>query len=365
MVYLGAGVSLAQPTGLPTGPALATAIHARLKVAFHVLDAVNPTDLVAVADAVASLPGGEEALRQTAAQSADFKTAKPAYAHRTIAHLMLEGAIDVLTTNWDNCIERGAGDEQLPTVTDERDLIRVTPPWVLKVHGCASQPDSLLLTSDHLKNPPRWVKDETHARLGSATVIFVGIGDVAGYVKQRIVEAISEVGSVENIRIVAPDIVDKWETSQWSGVAPGLRDEYRIPATADLFMEQLAAAYVIVQLGGHSLGLASDEVIAADFEAGKASLLEADALMVLEWARRVDIQPRPGHSVLKTSEIATVLIALGHLVGTSARLKHNQVFETDEGPIEVLVSTRTVPARRLTQEAENRLQDHASREEPQ
>ena len=144
VVYLGAGVSLAQPTGLPTGPALATAIHARLKVAFHVLDAVNPTDLVAVADAVASLPGGEEALRQTAAQSADFKTAKPAYAHRTIAHLMLEGAIDVLTTNWDNCIERGAGDEQLPTVTDERDLIRVTPPWVLKVWSVPAFVDSRL-----------------------------------------------------------------------------------------------------------------------------------------------------------------------------------------------------------------------------
>lgn len=275
---------------------MAAAIHMQLKTAFHVLETVEASDLVAVADAVAALPGGEDALRQTSAKSADFKSAKPGYAHKVLAHLMLEGAIDVLTTNWDNCIERGAGEERLPTVTNDHDLADVSPPWVLKVHGCASKPDSLLLSSGHLENPPTWVQEQTHARLGSAVVVFMGIGDVAGYVKRRIAEAIHEVGSVENIRVVAPDIETNWEGSQWGTVAPSLHDDHKIPATADLFMEQLAAAYTIGRLGEHSVTLSSDEELAVNFEAAKAGLFKSDSLTVLQWARAVDINPRVGHA---------------------------------------------------------------------
>lgn len=364
VVYAGAGLSLSQPTSLPTGATLAAAIHMQLKNAFPVLETVESRDLVAVADAVAALPGGEEALRQTSAMSANFKTAKPGYAHKVLAHLMLEGAIDVLTTNWDNCIERGAGEERLPTVTNDHDLANVTPPWVLKVHGCASQPDSLLVTSGHLNKPPTWVQEQTHARLGSAVVIFIGIGDVAGYVKHRIDEAIREVGSVENIRVVAPDIETNWERSQWKALAPDLREDHKIPATADLFMEQLAAAYIASRLGEHSVNLISDELLAANLEAAKTGLLQADSLTILQWARGVDINPRVGETVLKSSELAKVLIALGHLVGDSARLNHNYIFETDQGPIEVLITTQTVPSRRLVEVAENRLHDHANRGDP-
>lgn len=364
MIYAGAGISLSQPTSLPTGAALAAAIHMRLAPAFSVLATVDPSDLIAVADAVAALPGGEEALRQTSAQSANFKTAKPGYAHKVLAHLMLEGAIDVLTTNWDNCIERSAGEELLPTVTNDHALARVTPPWVLKVHGCASEPDSLLVTSGHLKNPPTWVQDQTRARLGSAVVVFIGIGDVAGYVRQRIEEAIREVGTVENIRVVAPDIDTKWDESQWKTVAPNLSVAHKIPATADLFMEQLAAAYIIGRLGEHSVNLASDVGLAADLEVAKTGLFESDALTVLQWARSVDINPRVGEPVLKSPELGKVLIALGHLVGDSARLKHNHLFETDQGPVELLIATEAVPPRRLVETAGNRLEDHANRGEP-
>lgn len=363
VIYAGAGLSLAQPTSLPTGAALAAAIHRQLKNAFPVLTTVDPWDLVAVADAVAALPGGEEALRQISAKSANFKTAKPGYAHRILAHLMLEGAIDVLTTNWDNCIERGGGEEQLPTVTNDHDLEEVTPPWVLKVHGCASRPKSLLVTSGHLDNPPTWVREQTHARLGSAVVVFIGIGDVAGYVKQRIDEAIHEVGSVENIRVVAPDIETKWEDSQWKAVAPGLHEDHKIPETADLFMEQLAAAYIVTRLGEHGRTL-SDEELAAGLDAATTGLLESDSLTVLRWARGVDINPRAGEATLKSSELGKVLIAMGRLVGDSARLNPNHIFETDKGPLEVLITTETVPSRRLVEVAEDRLHDHINRDEP-
>ncbi|MDQ0822356.1 hypothetical protein QFZ79_000092 [Arthrobacter sp. V4I6] len=364
VIYAGAGISLSQPTNLPTGPALAKKIHTQLKLAFPVLDGVLPGDLVAVADAIAALPDGENALRQTSANAANFKSAKPGYAHRVMAHLMLEGAIDVLTTNWDNCIERGAGEERLQTVISRRDLSDVVPPSVLKIHGCASQPNSLLVTSDHLKNPPPWVREQTHARLGSAVVVFVGIGDVAGYVKQRIEEAVYEVGTVENIRVVTPDIESGWENSQWKSVAPNLLDDHKIPVTADVFMEQVASAYITGRLSEHIAALSSDEGLTADLDKATEGLYMSDSLTVLKWAREVDINPRAGEAVLKSPELAKVLIALGRLAGNSARLGQNLVFETDDGPIEVLVATQTASPRHLLETAEYRLHAHAYRGEP-
>jgi hypothetical protein len=364
VIYAGAGISVSPPTGLPSASGLAAAIHLQLKDAFPILAAVKTSDLLAIADAVAALPDGEDVLRQTSAKSADFKSAKPGYAHRVLAHLMLEGAIDILTTNWDNCIERGSGEEHLPTVTNDHELADVTPPWILKVHGCASRPDSLLVTSDHLANPPKWVREQTHARLGSAVVVFIGLGDVAPYVKQRIEEAIEEVGSVENIRVVSPDIKTNWSNSQWTTVAPDLRENDKIAATADQFMEELGAAYILTRLGEHTLTVASDSSLAAKLTATKTGLCKSDSLEVLQWARTVDINPRVGEPVLKSSELGKALIALGHFAGESARLKHNRTFGTSQGPVEVLIATQTVAPRRLVAAAENRLHEHANRGEP-
>lgn len=78
-IYAGAGLSLAEPAGLPTGAAVAEKIHARLKDAFPALNGVDRRDLVAIADAVAGLNGGEDALRLVAVQAAEFTTATPTY----------------------------------------------------------------------------------------------------------------------------------------------------------------------------------------------------------------------------------------------------------------------------------------------
>lgn len=362
VIYAGAGISVSAPTSLPSGAGLAKALHTQLKDIFDVLGGVEEWDLLGIADAVAQLPGGEDALRQTSARSANFRSATPGYAHRVLAHLMLEGAIDVLTTNWDSCIERSCGEEQLPTVTNEHDLADVTPPWVLKVHGCASRPGTLLVTTDHLATPPKWVQEQTHARLGSAVVVFIGIGDVAPYVRQRIVEAIDEVGSIDNLRVVSPSISTDWESSQWKSVAPDLREEDKIGVSADQFMEDLGAAYIITRLAEHRLSAGTS--LAAKLDDAKNGLFRSDALTVLQWSRTVDINPRAGESVLKSSEFGKALIALGHLVGASAELKHSRVFDTSHGPVEILVATQTVPTRRLVEVAEARLHGHVSRGEP-
>ncbi|WP_143445358.1 SIR2 family protein [Janibacter indicus] len=279
-----------------------------------------------------------------------------------MAQLMLEGAIDVLTTNWDSCIERSSGEEELPTVTNESDLADVTPPWVLKVHGCASRPGTLLVTTDHLANPPTWVQEQTHARLGSAVVVFIGIGDIAPYVRQRVVEAIGEIGSVENIRVVSPSISSDWDNSPWKAVAPDLRPEHRIGVSADQFMEELGSAYIFARLAEHSSTCGPD--LSVKLDDAKSVLFRADSLAVLQWSRAIDINPRAGESVLRSSEFGKLLIALGHLIGDSGELRNSRVFDTAIGPVEVLVSTQTVPMRRLVEAARERLHGHISKGEP-
>lgn len=360
VIYAGAGISLASPTRLPNGAELAGAIWARLRPMFSALDGVDRGNLLAVADAVAALPGGADALRQAAARAAEFGTAKPSYGHRMIAHLMLEGAIDVLTTNWDDCIERGGSPERLHAVTDERSLGRVTPPSVLKLHGCASEPDSLLITTADLQHPPTWTREQTQARLGSAVVVFLGIGDVAGYVKVRIMEAITDVGDVANIRVVSPGINHNWETSQWAKVAPGLAVENRIAETSDQFMEHLGAAYIHVTLANHKAALAEDPTIAHDLDSSIQALLATDALSLLEWIRQVAVAPLQGESVLSSSATVEALTALGRIAGSSAALSRDRIFDTSDGPIELLVATRGLSARRVEREVENRLSERAA-----
>ena len=119
------------------------------------------------------------------------------------------------------------------------------------------------------------MQEQTHARLGSAVVVFIGIGDVAPYVKQRIIEAIAEVGSVENIRVVSPDIMTTWDTSQWRSVAPDLRDDDKIQVTADQFMEELGAAYIITRLAEH--GLSAGTSLAAMLDDAKVGLFKSDS----------------------------------------------------------------------------------------
>ncbi|MDO3402673.1 SIR2 family protein [Mycolicibacterium neoaurum] len=280
-----------------------------------------------------------------------------------IAYLLLEGVVDVLTTNWDDCIERGGTPERLQAVTDDRSLRRVQSPSVLKIHGCASVPDSLLVTSDDLQEPPTWAREQTQARLGSAVVIFIGIGDVAGYVRRRIEEAISEVGDIANIRVVSPSIVERWGSSQWSAVAPDLLADNKIEETSDAFMEHLGAAYIHLTLNGHVAALADDPQIMPYIRSSVDTLLTDDALSVLRWVRRTAVAPLQGVSVLDAGSTAEALTALGRLGEGGDISRRDQIFETPMGLFEILVATQRLSSRRMEQEAQNRLSDHASRGE--
>lgn len=355
VVYAGAGLSMAEPTGLPAGSKVAASLHGRLKGPFPGIDACDPTDLTAVADAVAAQAGGDEALRQTAPRIAEFTTATPGYGHRVLALLLLEGLADVMTTNWDDCIERGGGSERVASVVTEMDLLRIPSKSVLKIHGCARQPDSLLITSSDLDTPPDWVRDQTRARLGTSVVAFVGIGDVAGYVRRRVEEAIAGVGSIENIRVVGPGIVEDWNSSPWSGLAPGLEGQYRIPETADGFLEHVGSAYVHITLADIAGAVTDNPRLAAALSVADDSIRRHDALRILMWARAGAVNAEPGVATLKAPNLAAAILALGLLLTDGFRISREYLVEGSEGTFDVVFTMGVYTSSRLRREAENRL----------
>lgn len=363
VIYAGAGLSFAEPAGLPSGAEVAKRLHARLKGAFPPLAGVDHDDLVAIADAVAGLPGGEEALRLTAVEVAEFTTAAPTCGHVTLALMLLEGVIDVLTTNWDNCIERGGLPAHVPSVVTAQDLLDVVGRRVLKIHGCATRPQSLLLTTAHLSSPPAWVADETRAKLGNAVVVFVGIGDIAGYVKQRLTEAIANVGTVDNIRVVSPGIVTGWDASPWSELVPALDVDHRIPATADGFIEKLGAAYVHLTLGDLAAHVADEAAVAEAFTVGAAALRKHDALTVLAWTRRSGVVSTAGTSVLNSEPMIEAIAALSKAAGPDFVITRDWIIESAAKNMnfEVLTSVGGASAARLRREARNRLEQHLAR----
>ena len=106
-IYTGAGLSQASPTDIPDGAEVAQRCYLRLIDTFgpDVLDCEDSSSLTSVADAAAEI-GGLELIQRTAVSVADFTSALPNFSHEILALLLLEGVGVIITTNWDDCIER-------------------------------------------------------------------------------------------------------------------------------------------------------------------------------------------------------------------------------------------------------------------
>ena len=271
VVYAGAGISMADPTCLPSGTEIAERCHRQLadELGSAALDAADSSDLVSVADAVADGGSREDVdhVRHTAVGVAGFTTATPGFGHEVLALLMLEGTVDVITTNWDDCIERAGGEERILTIMSDQDREQITQRALLKVHGCATRPSGILITSDDLFDPPAWARDAVNERLASCSVPFVGIGDIAGYVRNRVEEAVERVGAGGDVYVVGPGIVADWDNTHWAEVLPDLPDARRVEASADEFLDQLAGACIRRNLRDISEQLADAEKEHTAFDA--------------------------------------------------------------------------------------------------
>ena len=241
----GAGLSKGDPTALPLGSELAELVHASLRARLGdgPLAAADPTDLLSVADTVEGLPGGEALLQTALLEAADYTVAEPNYGHIVLALLLLDGAVEVMVTNYDDCIERGGGPfGRLQAVISDADRAQVHGPAVMKVHGCATRNGTLLASTQQLAEPPTWVFHHFGDRLGVASIVFLGLGDVAAYVRIRIEQLLAEIGDAGRVWVTATSLSDAWKE-----LVPDIENRF-ISMSADDFLDQLIRDYMRIAL---------------------------------------------------------------------------------------------------------------------
>jgi hypothetical protein len=317
VVCAGAGLSKAQPANLPLGGELAELVYDDLvaRLGEAALDGAGRDDLLAVADTVEALPGGSALLQTALENAADYTTAEPNYGHRVLALLLLEGAVEVIETNYDNCIERGSGNtEYVQAIVTDEDRQMVRGPAVLKVHGCATRAGSLLASSKELEAPPTWVFHHFGERLGAAVLVFVGLGDVARYVRIRITQLLDEIGNTDQIWVASRSLSDAWKE-----LVPQIDDRF-IPMTADEFLEDLLRDYAGTALRRLCTRAVShrdqqtysalhiDPSVGADRLA--ASLSATDAVTLVSWLRGTAYRWESGEQIVHSPSVDALLLAL-------------------------------------------------------
>lgn len=300
-----AGAGLSIPAGLPSGAELARKLHGRFqRVAGY--SCSTPDNLLAVADAAASLPDGLALVQRVVLELAPFSKASPVLAHRLLALLLAEDALRLLLTNWDDCVERSWREhEYIPSVCNAVEAEGLRGQFVLKIHGCCTQAETLLITTDQLDTPPLWTKIHFGSELGRSTMVFIGIGDVADYAQRRITELATLVPHAR-IRVVSPDIAAAWGSSIWSTLLPELPEARRIQHTADDFLDHLAREWVMTLV---------EDIREADPTATwLTALTEAfahfTAVQALTWLRRAAARWNVGDPVVTAPAAASALEAI-------------------------------------------------------
>jgi hypothetical protein len=308
----GAGISI--PAGVPGGPELARRLHERFqRVTGYTCD--DPDDLLAVADAASSLSEGLAAVQRVVLELAPFADADPQLAHRLLALLLAEGAVRVLLTNWDDCVERSWRQfEHIPAARNDVEAENLRDQFVLKIHGCRTQPNTLLITSEQLRDAPLWTKIYFEAELARSTMVFVGIGDVADYAQQRITQLANLVEHAR-IRVVAPDIESGWEGSAWESLLSDLPGERRIEKTADDFLDELAREWVMRLV--EDVQSAETEEPAPWLGVVARAFVRFTAVQALAWLRRGAVGWKVGQSVVRAPAAVSALEAIGLLAASS------------------------------------------------
>jgi hypothetical protein len=358
ILYAGAGISL--DANLPTGAGLSRAIHEHLAtMGVMFAGSVDPDDLLSVADAAESQDGGLAALQAVAVAAFPFTTARPSLTHRALALLLLEGAIRLLTTNWDTCVERAAAPEHMSTVVTSAERMQYQDDSLMKLHGCASRRDTVLLTSQQLTGPPLWAQTEIAAGLSRAIVVFLGIGDVAPYVQVGLNKVVAELGpESKHVFVVAPKIDERWDESRWGALLPSLPEPNRWPSTAADFAKGLLGSWVNDAFRDISKLVSEAGVrgLEAAFQVLRDVLGAHDPEAVLSWLRRGGYRLRPGDGVAHDDRAGEVLMALAlhTAMNPIQRLDSAGPSPTGAGPVDILFSPKLTSGTELANEAHQR-----------
>ena len=118
--------------------------------------------------------------------------------------------------------------------------------------------------------------------------MFLGIGDVAPYVRHSLEQLVTELGGTSHVMVVAPNIEAQWSESNWANVMPDLPSGQRWEMDAADFAQGLLAVWVNDALRqirdvGDAVGLS---LLPAAFARWKAVIRLHDADRVLAWMRR-------------------------------------------------------------------------------
>jgi hypothetical protein len=333
-----AGAGLSRPAGILTGPELARKLHERFQyVAGY--SCTQPDKLLEVADAAARLDDGLTAVQRTVLELAPFDSAPAQLGHQLLALLVAEDALRLLLTNWDDCVERSwRRVENIPAARNKEEAEMLRGQFVLKIHGCCTEADTLLVTSEQLREPGFWTKTYFGAELMKSTMVFVGVGDIADYAQKRIKELAEQVEHAK-VRVVSLNIVRDWEKSEWKKLLPDLPEERRIETSADDFLDELAREWVMHLV--REVRAATTPGPAPWLEEVTNAFMSFTALQALEWLRRAAVAWRVGESVAHASCASSALEAIGLLArqqsGAKIRFLQSSAVLIDDQRIDVLL----------------------------
>jgi hypothetical protein len=351
VLCVGAGISIPDDTALPSGTELGELLDAKLNglLAGYVPPA-DTRNLIEVADAAVRPAGGLAAVQDVIVDLASFETATPNYGHQVLGMLLAEGAVTILSWNWDTCIERAAPPGEYFHVASTPEAMQLlNSPQLAKIHGCAAMRRTLLITSSQLSSDaPVWTQEALTTNLRDSRMVFVGIGDVADYAKQRI-EDLLEASLSPDITLVGRSIRDKWGQTVWAKLLPDLLATERvIQRDSDEFLDELSRVWAIGLLQSV---IADSSQSTEDVQAGIQGVVDAlgnlTSVETIGWCRRAFFGLKCGDSAVMQPDMGNMLFALGVLVaqrGATARTPRPACCTLDGDEVEILiVSQRTWP----------------------
>lgn len=182
----GAGISVSQPTGLPTGKQLAELLAQWLRdqnLGSVVDDLGDATDLGEVCEAIEEHTN-RDTLNYQLFHSADWKHAHPNLCHFMLALLFGEGLIRrSFTFNWDDKVRQAADvvDALLSCAVDGPTLRSGSDPKFVHLHGHVEHPETLIATTGDLSRSPLWAEPSLESEIHEQEIVLVGFAAEPAY----------------------------------------------------------------------------------------------------------------------------------------------------------------------------------------
>jgi len=279
VLYAGAGLSKAPPSGGPTGWDVANRLRAHAARILGVdVSELHECSLEELSKRVAeTAPQHLDGLREHAARAFDFRAMEPNFGHEVAALLLREGLIQLISVNWDCGVETAGmrADVRIQGVATPAQRLQLVQELPLyKVHGCATQPRTLALTQAEVDEPQRWAVAQVQNAITGGVVVFVGLGTVGLYVREPVAEVTTIwAADASSVHVVDPELREPWRQSLGDRA-----EEAHIAMSADAFFDDLLRAVLLDTLDGVDEAaqvLAEHEAWAVDMSDGVRQLRDA------------------------------------------------------------------------------------------